>query len=200
MKNLGLTAVMLLLTVTMFAINDNPTIDRSRITVKSNTGTAVMIRMINLEHKWATIDLRNAENDLVFTKKIKNKVGFATKLDLSRLSSGEYTLIVNREKKTYQQKLFINEEGVVSIEKMKQYRKPAIDKKRNYFRIYNPSQDIESVSILNEKGKVMYVKNYESKEKTTESVKYDLKKVPRGNYQVKVTTNTTSYYFDVFVN
>ena len=200
MKNLVLILAVMLLNVAAFAnTTNNPTNDKSRVFIKANETTSVTLRLINLENKYANISLIDASDNILFSKKVRNSAGYAMKLDFSRLTSGEYTLRINREEKTYTQTLSVNGLGFVAIEEMIEYEKPTITQFTDNFVIANPSNDITSVSIYNKKGEILYKKEYGAEEKTAENVKYDLSKVNRGDYQVKVSTTNSAHYFDVFV-
>lgn len=199
MKNLVLAVAFILVQVAAFANTGIPTTDHSRLFVKTSDASSVQLRLINLANEKTTLRLVNENFDKVYQKEIISPTGFSMTLDLSNLKAGNYLLTVIRANKSYTQALTIDEFSKVNIGKMEEISKPVFTQKKDSFTVTNPNATVQNVSIYNEKGNLLYEKQYAEKEGKAKRVVYDLKKAKTGTYTVKISTNDGDYYEEIVV-
>ncbi len=201
MKNLLVIALMTLLSAATFANAENPIKDNSQLSVTAEEAqTAVILRLTNLEELPTTVFLKNDNNAVVFTKKMKATTAIALRLDLTQIPTGEYTLNVKRDAKTFVQDITINKDGSVRIGEMATWVKPVMTQETGSFTVTNPNAAVKSVKIYNKKGDLIYAKKYRAKEKEAAKVKFNLEQVKKGEYTVIVSTFNDAYDFDLKVD
>lgn len=193
LKNMVMIALFVMMQVVAFANDGNP--DKSKVVVESNS-TAIALSLQNLEKQATAIALKNADSEVLFDRKVKNRADLGLRLDVSQLLDGNYSLVIDRKHKAYIQALELKN-GEVLVGKMIEIVKPTIVKNKKGFTVSNPNASIKSVEIVNESGETIYAKAYTAKDAKATKIRYLMKSVAKGYYIVKVVTSYDVYYKNI---
>lgn len=155
--------------------------------------------VINVSNRPLTVEIKNKNAEVFFTKNIAGNKNFFQMVDLNTLPDGEYKVVVSGTNFSSEKK-FIIENRVAKLIPKEAESIPVfnfLENKTLLVRYYNVKQN--SVNIFIEKDNDVV---FEERDITDLNIvkKYSLTKLPKGPYVVKVYSGGNIYDYQFVIN
>jgi len=187
MKAIILNVLFLVASATLASAGTSPLI---QITESANTKkVSVVLEGLSAP---ATITIEDANGEVLIEEKAKGK--FAKSFNLNRLPQGEYRLVVNTGMVETVQPLSLTKEIVVLTEAARyEVYAPAINVNENFVDLSFLNNRFGNVYVvfLDKNGDVVYEENIQNALKVEK--RYDLSRLPKGDYSVRVVVGRGDY-------
>lgn len=187
MKAIILNALFLVASATLASAGTSPLI---QIIESANTKkVSVVLEGLSAP---ATITIEDANGEVLIEEKAKGK--FAKSFNLNRLPQGEYRLVVNTGMVETVQPLSLTKEIVVLNEAARyEVYAPAINVNENFVDLSFLNNRFGNVYVvfLDKNGDVVYEENIQNALKVEK--RYDLSRLPKGDYSVRVVVGRGDY-------
>lgn len=154
--------------------------------------------VVNTDKGNAKLEIINSSDEVVFTKNIPGKHNYFQLLDLSKMPDGNYKVKLSGEEKTYVKEFVVNNQVATVKVKHKEVEVAPV------FHMIN--NDELAVTYLNTLGKNVSIYFELSDEvifedrnltQTPITKKYSLKKLPKGNYTVKLYAGNNIFSYSM---
>ena len=195
LKKLSTSLIISLLLLSALHAGDKP---QSCLLFSFTSDTKARLGVINSGEKSMTLEISNASGNVFFNKSVGVNENYFQILDLSKMADGEYKVKLSGQKQEYEKKFVVKNNVATLIVKPKEVppRFQMIDNETLLISYINPNE--KEVSIYFELNNEIV---FEDIKLTNPQLtkKYSLKKLPKGDYDVKVYSDGKVYNFPVAV-
>jgi hypothetical protein len=207
MKKFASSILAIAFTIASFAVNAENverifSLEGTKISIKAiENSKTVVVSLTNSASGEMTVSLEDAFGANFVSDKVKSKMHFAKRYNLSQLEAGKYRLVVVKNSvKTIQPFELTNRAIVLNELERKDKFLPSVsqkDKKMDVNVLLGNYSNIIVTMFNNEGQKVFEDKNYVI---LTLNKRYDLSKVMAGTYIVEVVAGDETQYFTVVLD
>jgi C4-type Zn-finger protein len=188
-----------LFTQTAFANTNERNFDLGGTTVKIlSVEKSVIVNLGNVQKEEITIAIEDAAGNTLVTESVKNNANFVKKYNVSKLEAGQYSITITKRTLRTVQPFTISIEGITmsDVEKKEKFLPYVIQNGNkldvnvllgNYNNITIKILDNEGRSSLDDTNYVVL----------TLHKRYDLSKLPSGNYVAEVTAGDETFYYSI---
>ena len=187
-------ALVLLLSSSMYATAPEPLGVSSHIKVVSENGTqAIALYIPETNAPKVLIKIKDANNEVLFQKRVKVENGYAKKFNLKDLKDGKYHLTITDKEKVVKQAFQITgDEILMSKTEKTSFNHPTIqyNKTRKLMQVVAFSNESVEVNVYDTRGDIIINET----DTQTASKMYNLSSLKKGNYTVEVFYGGEVYY------
>jgi Secretion system C-terminal sorting domain len=188
-----------LFTQTAFANTNERNFDLGGTTVKiSSVEKSVMVNLGSVQKEEILISIEDANGNTLVSESVKNNANFVKKYNVSKLEEGQYFITVTKKTLRTVQPFIVSSIGVTmsDVEKKEKFLPYVIQNGNkldvnvllgNYNNITIKILDNEGRSALNDTNYVVL----------TLHKRFDLSKLPAGNYVAEVTAGDETFYYSI---
>jgi hypothetical protein len=164
----------------------------------SSVEKSVIVNLGNVQKEEITIAIEDAAGNTLVTESVKNNANFVKKYNVSKLEAGQYSITITKRTLRTVQPFIVSNEGVTmsDVEKKEKFLPYVIQNGNkldvnvllgNYNNISVKILDNEGRSSLDDRNYVVL----------TLHKRYDLSKLPAGNYIAEVTAGDETFYYSI---
>lgn len=176
--------------------------DTELLFTPTGTTSTVVVKALNLTAEGsATIKILNRFGRIVYTDAIESSEDDQKQYNFSKMKPGRYTLVLESQTKNLDRAFVVGMNGVVRedhTEALKSFS-PYIIEDREQLSVKvmfeNPVSDILTVEMLDEDGQCILRDKVAGKQRYGKLI--NMKKLPRGQYRIKVYNYDYSHIVDV---
>jgi hypothetical protein len=179
----------------------NPSVDEDaivKVEVKGSIDSKLLlVDLSNLQTEYVSISILDGDEHVLYSEKVSNVKSFTKKFNLWKLQEGFYTLKVAQSKFKTVQPFEVTSKNVIVDESVKKVNfEPIFKFKDSKLEVNAPlSENDVIVSIMDKAG----IEVFSEVNKNTLSFRkrYDLSKLPKGEYLVEVTLAGETFYHNI---
>jgi hypothetical protein len=164
----------------------------------SSVEKSVIVNLGNVQKEEITIAIEDAAGNILVTESVKNNPNFVKRYNVSKLEAGQYSITITKRTLRTVQPFTVSIEDVTmsEVEKKEKFLPYVIQNGNkldvnvllgNYNNITIKILDNEGRSALNDTNYVVL----------TLHKRYDLSKLPAGNYIAEVTAGDETFYYSI---
>lgn len=171
-----------------------------KVNISSGSKELAEVEISNLKMSTFEIDVRNDLGEVVFYKETSAPAtSYKRKYDFSRLEDGTYFFTVKVANEFTETKFNI-ERGEVKIIEEKKMVDPVfvMDNKQLKMSYLNFAQENSTLIVYDQFRNSLYEKDLKSEFVTQHGI--DFSKVPRGNYEVVLSSGNNVHSYDVYID
>jgi hypothetical protein len=184
MKNLIAIALVLFTSFSAFANLD--------YLVNAEKNKVMVVNFKQTTGKSVTVSIVNGEGQAVFTEEVKT-VNTFKKYNLSKLSTGTYTVIITDVDKISFQKVYLSNTSLIIDAKLDVINKPTVGKSANKWMINNiNTTHVGNLAIVDADGNKIY-----NEPSTKNQVVFNTTKLPLGTYTIEYTVAKKTFTYTV---
>jgi hypothetical protein len=196
---LVLAFIAILLSQTAFANTNERNFDLGGTTVKiSSVEKSVVVNLGSVQKEEINIAIEDAAGNTLVSESVKNNANFVKKYNVSKLDVGQYFITITKKTLRTVQPFSVSIEGITmsEVEKKEKFLPYVIQNGNkldvnvllgNYNNITIKILDNEGSSSLDDRNYVVL----------TLHKRYDLSKLPAGNYVAEVTAGDETFYYSI---
>ncbi|GAB4341280.1 MAG: hypothetical protein OHK0038_21000 [Flammeovirgaceae bacterium] len=161
--------------------------------------------MSNLEGKKVSLIIKDEAGYSLMNEQIEGKNHHASILNFSKLEPGQYTFSYSVEGVERSSQLTVGENTVEVLhpEKLSKYHKPLhcriSDNQLDVF-VDNESKEPLKVRLYDQTGNLVFSGRYNDQEATQQVKRFDLGKLPTGEYKIAVLKGKNTYTGSISIN
>jgi hypothetical protein len=196
---LAMAFVAILFNQTASANTNERMFDLGGTTVKiSSVEKSVIVNLGSIQKEEISISITDANGYVLVDEIVKNNANFVKKYNVSKLEAGQYEITITKKTLRTVQPFTISETGVqmLDIEKKEKFL-PVLTQNGNKLdvNVLLGNYNNITVKILDNEGhKALEDKNYVV---LTLHKRYDLSKLPAGNYIAEVKAGDETFYYNI---
>ena len=158
-----------------------------------------VIEISNTNQSIFEIEVKNEEGEVIFWKETNTPTtNYKKTYDFSKLEEGNYFLTVNIDRETQETK-FVVENGTLRMIEEKKMLEPFFSFNNNALKMtyLNFAGEGASLHIYDENRNELYVKNFSAEFNVQHGL--SMAKLPKGSYDVVLSTESNSYNYGVTI-
>lgn len=171
----------------------------------SNSEKSALLSMSNLDGKKVNLTIKDQNGSTVLNEEIEGKNHYASILNLSKLSPGQYTFSYAVEGVERSSKITVGDSTLVVLhpEKLSKYHKPLhcriTERKVDVF-ADNENTESLKIRIYDQAGNLVFSAKYKDDDASQQIKRLDLSKLAAGDYVIAVLKGKNTFTGQISIN